>query len=130
MRRALATLCGTAVGLAIPAFWLWVGGHIDGGNRDFAFVAAATIYPAIGVCFLVSARIAAAVMGEGRERGRPAVRRASWNRSSRDSAQRAREALEPGERAFVVASLVAGAVYFALYFASDSPNFMSTPAGG
>jgi hypothetical protein len=135
IRRALVgtgstalTLVGAClIGFGVPLFWIWVASTLYGKPGAVSGPVAAFIGMGILVSYwgllLIASWVRARMINRELDRG---PRRASWNRSMRDSAYRPGDhRSDPVERLFVataIISLIAFAVWFALFAGAPFPS--------
>lgn len=124
---ALTLIGAVLIGFGVPLFWIWIAsqfydkpGAVNGSVA--AFIGTGILVSYWGILLLAS-WIRARLMGRAAGRG---PRRASWNRSMRDSPFRpGHDRNDPIERLFVataVVSLVGFAVWFAFFAGAPFPN--------
>lgn len=136
IRRALVgtgagilTLVGAAlIGFGIPLFWIWIASSLYGkpgavNGPVAAFIGTGILVSYWGLLLLASWVRGRMLDSAAAEKG---PRRASWNRSMRDSRYRPGEQRsDPVERLFVVTaivSIVGFAVWFAFFAGAPVPT--------
>lgn len=123
-----ATLLGAClIGFGVPLFWIWLAsalynkpGAVNGPVAIFIFTGILVSYWAL---LLIGTWVRGRLMGLGSD---PRPRRASWNRSMRDSAYRPGEqGSDPIERLFVttaIVSMIGFAIWFAFFAGAPFPT--------
>jgi hypothetical protein len=121
------TLVGALViGFAVPAAWILVGSRLEGGPVGGPMIVF------IGTGILVSCWLLLVIASWARTRlfgeTEPTVRRAAWNRSVHERS-RTEDALDPLERLFVIAAVIAMVAY-AVWFAFFAGRLDPLPGSG
>ncbi|MDP9188376.1 MAG: hypothetical protein M3O25_03915 [Actinomycetota bacterium] len=134
LRRAIVgtgsgvlTLVGAVlIGFGIPLFWIWIASSLYGKPGAVTGPVAVFIGTGILVSYWGLLLLASWVRGRMLHRASERPRRASWNRSMRDSANRSGLSdTDPVERLFVVTaivSIIGFAVWFALFAGAPVPT--------
>jgi hypothetical protein len=121
------TLVGAVlIGFGIPLFWIWIASSLYGKPGAVTGPVAAFIATGILVSYWGLLLIASWVRGRMMDRAAERPRRASWNRSMRDSAYKPGIGdTDPVERLFVVTaiiSIIGFAIWFALFAGAPTPS--------
>lgn len=125
---ALTLLGAIAIGFGVPLFWIWLAsalyhrpGAVNGSVAVFIFTGILVSYWAL---LLVGSWVRGRMLDHEARDDRP--RRASWNRSMRDSSYRPGEQRsDPVERLFVttaIVSMIAFVVWFAFFAGAPVPT--------
>jgi len=134
LRRAIVgtgsgvlTLVGAVlIGFGIPLFWIYVASSLYGKPGAVTGPVAVFIGAGILVSYWGLLLLASWVRGRMLKRAEDKPRRASWNRSMRDTQYRTGVAeSDPVERLFVVTaivSIIGFAVWFALFAGAPVPT--------
>jgi hypothetical protein len=124
---ALTLIGACLIGFGVPLFWIWIASSLYGKPGAVNGSVAAFIATGILVSYWAILLLASWVRGRMLGMGQPdGPRRASWNRSMRDTPFRPGEnQSDPIERLFVttaIISLVGFAVWFAFFAGAPFPT--------
>jgi len=124
---ALTLIGACLIGFGVPLFWIWIASSLYGKPGAVTGPVAVFIGTGILVSYWGLLLIAAWVRGRLLYRGvEPGQRRASWNRSMRDTPYRPGiHDSDPIERLFVVTaiiSIIGFAVWFAFFAGAPFPT--------
>jgi hypothetical protein len=122
------TLIGAClIGFGVPLFWIWIASQLYG--KPGAVNGTVALFIGTGILVTYWALLLLASWVRGRlidRRDEPGQRRATWNRSMRDSSYRPGDhQSDPVERLFVataIISMIGFAVWFALFAGAPFPN--------
>ena len=122
----LTLLGALLVGFAVPAAWILLGSNLDGGPVSGPMIVF------IGAGILVSCWLLLVLASWARMKlvgaEEPSVRRAAWNRSVHERS-RSEDTLDPLERLFVIAAVIAMVAY-AVWFAFFAGRLDPLPGSG
>jgi hypothetical protein len=122
------TLVGAVlIGFGVPLFWIWIASHLydkpGAVNGSVAAFIGTGILVSYWAILLLASWIRARLMDRASE---PGPRRASWNRSMRDSPFKpGQDRSDPIERLFVataIISLIGFAIWFAFFAGAPFPS--------
>jgi hypothetical protein len=122
------TLIGAVlIGFGVPLFWIWLASHFYDKPGAVNGSVAAFIGTGILVSYWGILVLASWIRGRLIDRAsQPGRRRASWNRSMRDTPFRpGQDRSDPIERLFVataIISLIGFAIWFAFFAGAPFPN--------
>lgn len=127
---ALTLLGAVVIGFGVPLFWIWLAsalynkpGAVNGSVAVFIFTGILVSYWGL---LLLGSWVRGRMLDQQLREGPDRPRRASWNRSMRDSAYRPGERRsDPVERLFVttaIVSMIAFVVWFAFFAGAPFPT--------